>query len=102
MHGRFSSEKKNTAPFAQIYLKPIFWVVTVIDGGITMETQAPKTPILELAWTRVAHLDDMSKRRTRGYHNIRRWIAILGVIATFLAIITQAIAQASFPDSAKA
>ena len=62
-----------------------------------METETPKNaPILELAWTRVAHLDDMSKRRTRGYHSIRRWIALLGVIATLLAIVTQMF----FPDPA--
>jgi hypothetical protein len=54
-----------------------------------METETPRSPILELAWTRVAHLDDMSKRRNKGYSNLRRWIAILGVLATLFAIITQ-------------
>jgi hypothetical protein len=60
-----------------------------------METETQKTaPILNLAWTRVAHLDDMSKRRSKGYYRMRRWIAILGVLATLLAIVTQAF----FPD----
>jgi hypothetical protein len=55
-----------------------------------METETPQaTPILQIAWTRVAHLDDMSKRRTKGYHGMRKWIAALGVLATLFAIITQ-------------
>lgn len=55
-----------------------------------METEAPKTtPILNIAWTRVAHLDDISKRRTKGHYSMRRWISTLGVIATLLAVITQ-------------
>jgi hypothetical protein len=54
-----------------------------------METEAPKTaPILDTAWKRVAMLDDMSKRRSAGHYRARRWIAILGVLATFLAIFT--------------
>jgi len=62
-----------------------------------METEAPKnTPILELAWTRVAHLDDMSKKRSKGYYRMRRSITTLGVLATLFAIITQAF----FPDRA--
>lgn len=64
-----------------------------------METEAQKNPpILELAWTRVAHLDDMSKRRTKGHTNLRRWIAILGVLATLFAILTQTF----FPDRSTA
>jgi hypothetical protein len=55
-----------------------------------METEATKnTPILNIAWTRVAHLDDISKRRTRGYYRLRRWISILGIIATIFAVLTQ-------------
>ncbi|HEY3474367.1 MAG TPA: SLATT domain-containing protein [Anaerolineales bacterium] len=54
-----------------------------------METVAPKAaPILDIAWKRVAILDDMSKRRSAGHYRARRWIAILGVLATFLAIVT--------------
>ncbi|HSL31566.1 MAG TPA: SLATT domain-containing protein [Anaerolineales bacterium] len=53
------------------------------------EAEAPKTaPILDVAWKRVAILDDMSKRRSAAHHRIRRWIAILGVLATLLAILT--------------
>jgi len=55
-----------------------------------METEAPKaTPILNIAWTRYAHLDSAAKRRTGAYFQIRRWIIWLGVLATLLAIVTQ-------------
>ena len=55
-----------------------------------METEAPKpAPILTLAWTRVATLDNMSKKRSAAHYRARRWIAILGVLATFLAIVIQ-------------
>lgn len=53
-----------------------------------LEAEAPKTaPILNIAWTRVAALDAMSKKRSAGHYLVRRWIGILGVLATFLAII---------------
>ena len=53
-----------------------------------VEAEAPKTaPILNIAWTRVAALDAMSKKRSPGHYRVRRWIGILGVLATFLAII---------------
>lgn len=55
-----------------------------------MEKEAPKpAPIINLAWTRFAILDAMSKRRSAAHYRIRRWIAILGVLATFLAIVIQ-------------
>lgn len=55
-----------------------------------METETPKTaPILNIAWTRVANLDAMSKRRARGHYRTRRWITLLGVFATLFAILTE-------------
>jgi len=55
-----------------------------------METETPKTaPILNIAWTRVANLDAISKRRSRGHYLIRRWIAILGVLATLFAVLVE-------------
>ena len=55
-----------------------------------METQAANTtPILDVAWKRVAILDDISKRRAGAYYRVRRWISILGVVATLLAILTE-------------
>jgi len=55
-----------------------------------METETPKpTPILEIAWLRHADLDLAADKRTRGFYNIRRWIAWLGVLATLFAIFTE-------------
>ncbi len=55
-----------------------------------METETSKpAPILNIAWTRVANLDAISKKRTRGHYRVRRWIGILGVLATLFAILTE-------------
>jgi hypothetical protein len=55
-----------------------------------METEAPKNaPILNVAWTRYAHLDAASKKRAAGHYRARRWIAILGALATLFAILTE-------------
>lgn|GEM_PF-424001 len=55
-----------------------------------METETEKpTPILKIAWTRFAQLDASSKRGTSLYRTIRRWIIILGVLATLFAILSQ-------------
>jgi hypothetical protein len=52
------------------------------------KTETPKTaPILNVAWVRVAALDALSKKRSAGHYRTRRWIGLLGVLATFLAII---------------
>ncbi|MBL8102573.1 MAG: SLATT domain-containing protein [Anaerolineales bacterium] len=54
-----------------------------------MDTQPQQaTPILQIAWTRYAQLDAYSKKRTKAHINSRRWISILSVVATFLAILT--------------
>jgi hypothetical protein len=55
-----------------------------------METETPKTaPILDIAWARVANLDAISKKRSAGHYRTRRWIAILGVLATLLAVLVE-------------
>jgi hypothetical protein len=55
-----------------------------------MSTETRKTtPILEIAWTRVAQLDAIASRRSKSHISIRRWIAVLGVLATLFAILTQ-------------
>ena len=55
-----------------------------------MATESPKpAPILEIAWTRYANLDLAADRRTAAYYRIRRWIIILGVVATVFAVLTQ-------------
>jgi len=55
-----------------------------MDNPIT-----PKIPILKAAWGRYAELDAASRLKTRGHNQIRRWIAVLGVLATLFAVLTQ-------------
>lgn len=55
-----------------------------------MQTQSEQpTPILDIAWNHFAQLDEASSKRTKKYMRMRRWIAILGVLATLLAILSQ-------------
>jgi hypothetical protein len=55
-----------------------------------MDTEtAEVTPILKVAWTRVAQLDAIASRRSKGHLSIRKWIAMLGILATLFAILTQ-------------
>lgn len=55
-----------------------------------MEPETQKiAPILDVAWKRQAHLDSTASRRTGAFYSIRRWIIVLGVVATFLAIFMQ-------------
>jgi len=55
-----------------------------------MEYETPKaTPILQLAWARFSELDTNASARTKSHINKRRWIAILGVLATLFAVLSQ-------------
>ena len=55
-----------------------------------METEPTKTtPILEIAWQRHADLDLAADKRTKGFRDIRKSIAWLGILATLFAILTQ-------------
>jgi len=55
-----------------------------------MENETPKsTPILQIAWARFSELDSNASARTKSHLNKRRWIAILGVLATLFAILSQ-------------
>jgi hypothetical protein len=54
-----------------------------------MESEENKTPILNIAWTRYAYFDAISNNRTRANNRLRIWIYVLGILATFFAIITQ-------------
>ncbi len=55
-----------------------------------METEPTKTtPILEIAWQRHADLDLAADKRTKGFRDIRKTIAWLGILATLFAILTQ-------------
>lgn len=51
------------------------------------------TPILNIAWTRYAQLDALSNKHSKPHYRWRRWISILGVLAAFLAVMTQAYAE---------
>src|SRR5574342_388769 len=57
--------------------------------NMAVESQ-PATPILNIAWTRYAQLDALSSKHSKPHYRWRRWIAILGVLAALLAVITQA------------
>lgn len=52
----------------------------------------PTVPILNIAWTRYAQLDALSNKHSKPHYKWRRWISILGVLAAFLAVATQAYA----------
>ena len=55
-----------------------------------MEYEMPKsTPILQIAWARFSELDRNAIARTKSHLNKRRWIAILGILATLFAILSQ-------------
>ena len=59
-----------------------------------MEYEAPKTiPILQIAWARFSELDENSGDRSKAHLRKRRWIAILGVLATLFAILSQLFPQ---------
>ena len=63
-----------------------------------METETPKaTPILEIAWMRHANLSTAASRRTKAFYRIRRWIIVLGVVATLFALITQWLVNINAP-----
>lgn len=55
-----------------------------------------KLPILELAWTRFAHFDAAANERNKSHIKFRQSVALLGVLATFFAILTQ-IYPSNFP-----
>jgi hypothetical protein len=55
-----------------------------------METETPKRdPIVELAWQNYADLDLTADKHSKGFYDIRKWIAWLGIVATLFAILTQ-------------
>ena len=54
-----------------------------------MTVQSPPTvPILEIAWTRYAQLDALSNKHSKPHYKWRRWVAIMGVLAAFFAVVT--------------
>ena len=49
---------------------------------------AGQSDVLRSAWKRMVELDRQSSKVSKQSTQLRRWIAILGVVATFLAIVT--------------
>jgi hypothetical protein len=63
-----------------------------------METEAPKTtPILQIAWARFSELDVNALARSKSHLNKRQWIAVLGVLATLFAVLSQLFPDESLP-----
>ncbi|MEZ0394933.1 MAG: SLATT domain-containing protein [Anaerolineales bacterium] len=52
-----------------------------------------KIPILEIAWTRYAQFDRASVQRMRPNLSLRRWILVLSVLATLLAILSEVLSD---------
>jgi len=46
-------------------------------------------PILRVAWMRFAQLDAAAEKLSRPHYGLRRWIAILGVLASLFAVLTK-------------
>ncbi len=54
-----------------------------------MENQSQQvTPILEIAWKKFGQFGVVSGKRSAAYMNLRKWIALFGVLATLFAILT--------------
>lgn len=63
----------------------------------SMDNETNKTPILQLAWARFSELDTNASARTKSHLNKRLWIAILGVLATLFAILSQIFPETTEP-----
>ncbi len=62
-----------------------------------METQPQQvTHILTTAWTRYAQFNDASLKRSKAYLQMRRWIIVMGILATMFAILVETY-PANFP-----
>ena len=69
---------------------------TSIIEGPAMETEAPRTtPILNVAWARFSELDTNALARAKSHLRMRRGIAIVGILATLFAILSQLVPQDS-------
>ncbi len=71
-----------------------------MDATNTEQTPETRTPILDIAWMRYAQLDAASNKLSRPHYGLRRWIAILGVMAAFLAVLTETYPE-TFPALGK-
>lgn len=57
------------------------------------ENTQQATPILATAWTRYAQLNTMARKRSKAYLRMRRWIIIMGILATMFAILVETVPQ---------
>lgn len=48
-----------------------------------------KIPILRIAWSRYAQLDQTAKKNAKSHYGLRRWVAILSVLAVLFAGLTE-------------
>lgn len=62
------------------------------ESAVEAERPAPP-PILKIAWERYAQLNAISKQRSGAFRRLRIWVALLGILATLFAIITQLTSQ---------
>jgi len=53
-----------------------------------VETTKSKPSILEVAWNRFAQYNNASNARKKSQFTLHRWVAIIGVLATLVAIIS--------------
>lgn len=61
-----------------------------------MEYETPKSkPILQIAWARFSELDVNASARSKSHLNKRIWIAVLGVLASLFAILSQMFPEGS-------
>ena len=59
-----------------------------------------KMPILKIAWARYAQLDRAAEKLSSPHYGLRRWIAILGVLAALFAVLTETYPE-NFPETGK-
>jgi hypothetical protein len=71
-----------------------------MDANQEQISEAKKMPILDIAWMRYAQLDQAAEKQVRPHYRLRRWIAVLGVLATLLAVLVQTYPE-SFPALGK-
>src|SRR5574341_564286 len=68
----------------------------LITEEAALETETPEaTPILNIAWERFAQLSAVSRRRSHAFRRLRIWIALLGILATLFALLTDAFSRAT-------
>lgn len=60
-----------------------------MDATQEQMPEAKRMPILDIAWMRYAQLDQAAEKLENPHYKLRRWIAILGVLATLLAVLVQ-------------